>query len=249
VRDARPRWLWIPAALVLIGSALAFVRFGTPLTEKARALLAARPSRERYPVVGVDVSHHQGRIDWAAVAQSGVSFAFVKASEGTDFRDRRFSQNWQAARAAGIVVGAYHFFTFCSEGREQARHFRSVVPAEPGALPPAVDVEFAGNCRSWTSEAQIQAELVAFVAEIERTFGRSPVLYTTEDAFRRVIPPELHDRRFWLRDLFGEPASPTGRFWIWQYSDSGSIPGIRGPVDLNVFGGSTAEWSAWADTP
>src|SRR5262245_12494312 len=77
------------------------------------------PDLARFPVHGIDVSHHQGAIDWAQVKASGQTFAFIKATEGADFRDKRFSENWRQARAEGLVTGAYHYFTFCSPGVAQ----------------------------------------------------------------------------------------------------------------------------------
>eukprot|EP01030_Chromulinospumella_sphaerica_P019884 gene19884-19787_t len=92
------------------------------------------PDPGRYPVRGIDVSHHQGTIDWTAVAADDVAFAYLKASEGGDHRDRTFAANWQAARAAGLKVGAYHFFTFCRPGADQARNFLAAVPAQRDSL-------------------------------------------------------------------------------------------------------------------
>ncbi len=99
------------------------------------------PSRESTSAI-IRVS-----IDWKRLAaQPNVRFAIMKATEGGDHRDRRFAENWQAAEDAGIVRGAYHFFTFCRPGREQAQNVLATVPVEPGTLPIAVDLEFTGNC-------------------------------------------------------------------------------------------------------
>ena len=81
------------------------------------------PNSTRFPVRGIDVSHHQGDIDWHIVKAAGVDFAFIKASEGGDYRDREFARNWEEAGRAGIARGAYHFFTFCTAGLDQAHNF------------------------------------------------------------------------------------------------------------------------------
>lgn len=88
----------------------------------AIAVLRPRPAGQ-YRVRGIDVSHHHGEIDWAQVAQSGVAFVSVKASEGGELSDPRFLANVTGARAAGLKVGAYHFFTFCRPGEDQAKTF------------------------------------------------------------------------------------------------------------------------------
>ena len=78
------------------------------------------PDRGKYPVRGIDVSHHQGPIDWQRVAADDVAFAVIKATEGGDHVDDAFATNLREARAAGLAVGAYHFFTFCRPGGDQA---------------------------------------------------------------------------------------------------------------------------------
>ena len=102
------------------------------------------PSAKQYPVRGVDVSVYQGRIDWDTLAEQGISFAFIKATEGSGSEDPNFQRNWGQARQSGLRVGAYHFFSFDSGGDTQAENFiRAVEPVE-GMLPPVVDV---GSCK------------------------------------------------------------------------------------------------------
>src|SRR6516165_7639969 len=76
-----------------------------------------------HDVIGVDVSGHQGDIDWLSLAAGGVAFAYIKATEGGDFRDKQFQKNWDGARTAGMLRGAYHFFTQCRSGADQATNF------------------------------------------------------------------------------------------------------------------------------
>lgn len=206
------------------------------------------PDRRRFPVHGIDVSHHQGPIDWALVKASGQSFAFIKATEGADFRDKRFVDNWQRARAAGLATGAYHFFTFCSPGVAQAENFLAVAPREEASLPLAVDVEFTGNCVGWESVAQIRVELLSFMGHVRARVGYEPMLYTTEEVRLELVPAALHEHAYWVRSLWGEP-SRTINWQFWQYSDTGSVPGVRGRVDLNVFSGDLAAWQALPGAP
>jgi lysozyme len=209
------------------------------------------PSSDRYPFGGVDVSHHQGDIDWTAVRAEGVTFAYVKATEGGDFVDPRFQASWAQARAAGLAVGAYHFFTFCRDGVSQARNFLAAVPRAADALPPAVDLEFGGNCDRSPDWRRLSGELAAFLAIVRAAHGREPVLYMTHelyDAYRRNIPDStsdpFHASPLWVRDVFRSPHWLGGRPWtVWQYASNGRVKGIRGPVDLNVFQGDAAAWA------
>ena len=97
------------------------------------------PDRNLYPLRGIDVSHHQGSIEWPRVAADDVAFAIIKATEGGDHIDTKFDENLRNARAAGLAVGAYHFFTFCRPGADQARNFIATVPHDQPLLPPVVD--------------------------------------------------------------------------------------------------------------
>jgi len=246
-RAERPRWVGVGlgCGLILLGSALLLSQ--RERWDSWRAWLFG-PSDERYPVRGIDVSHHQGRIDWPLVKASGQTFAFIKASEGADFRDTRFQENWRGARGAGLVTGAYHFFTFCAPGLLQAENFLAVVPRDELALPPAVDVEYTGNCTGWESLDDVRRELQIFIRHSEAQLGQTLLLYTAEDVWRELVPPDLHAHRYWLRSLWGQPSGELDwRFW--QFSDTGSVPGVRGAVDLDVFAGEAALWDAFVARP
>jgi lysozyme len=160
-----------------------------------------RPSRSAYPVRGIDVSLHQGKIDWRRTTSSPeVQFAYIKASEGAKLRDRRFDENWQGS--AGIARGAYHFFSFCTDGGAQARNFLAAAPLE-SELPPAIDIEFGGNCRSWRSIAQIRRELSEFLSLLSEAPLRKPVLYVNRKSFSRIIRGHFDSHPLWVREPGG----------------------------------------------
>ncbi|TCU22947.1 lysozyme [Rhizobium azibense] len=197
------------------------------------------PSVRDYPIQGIDVSHHQGDIDWKRLAaQPNVRFAIMKATEGGDHKDTRFARNWQAAKQAGIVRGAYHFFTFCRPGREQAQNLLATVPKEQGTLPIAIDLEFVGNCDKVPTVEQLSAEVKAFVAEMKSTYPGKPIFYVTQEFFDTYLKGNefrFPDHYLWLRSLFKEPEQQKcGRWSIWQFADNGKVDGIDGPVDLNA---------------
>ncbi|WP_354521352.1 GH25 family lysozyme [Lysobacter enzymogenes] len=202
-----------------------------------------QPDRERYPLRGIDVSHHQGAVDWNAVARDDVAFAYLKASEGGDHRDRRYGENAAGARAAGVAAGAYHFFTFCRDGAEQAANFLAAAPASADALPPALDLEFGGNCGRRPDAAAMRAELDAFLAPVEAAYAKPALLYVTPeffDAYRDALPP----RPLWRRSILHAPDSRAA-WTLWQYHNRARVAGIDGPVDLNVFDGDAAAFARW----
>lgn len=207
------------------------------------------PDRKTYPVRGIDVSHHQGRIDWPAVAGQGIAFAYIKATEGTDFRDRRFQENREGAAFDGIAWGAFHFFTFCTPGTEQAGNYLEVLGADRGDLPPAADVEFGGNCKRWESIEKIRGELRIFLDEVEAVTGRKPVIYATGESYERIVAGNFPDHPLWIREIIREPgAERYGEWTVWQYANRGRLNGIEGPVDLNVFAGSEDEFQEFTGT-
>ncbi|MGH8083142.1 MAG: glycoside hydrolase family 25 protein [Lysobacter sp.] len=234
----RTRWrriVWLTVAVAVAALAITIAARGW--------FLHWQPDRERYPLRGIDVSHHQGEIDWRAVARDDVAFAYLKVSEGGDHRDRRFDSNWREARAAGIAVGAYHFFTLCRGGAEQARNFASAVPVQADALPPAVDLEFGGNCGQRPEARAMRAELDAFLAAIEAVYGKPALLYVTPeffDAYREVLP----SRPLWRRSILHAPDARAA-WTLWQYHNRAQVAGIVGPVDLNVFSGDAAAFARW----
>jgi lysozyme len=204
------------------------------------------PGRLWYNVIGVDVSHHQGEIDWPELAGTGIAFAYMKASEGGDFRDRRFAANWEEARKAGVARGAYHYFTQCRTGAEQARNFIDAVPREAGTLPPAADLEHFGPCRSGAQVANLVGEITTFIDMLAEHYGRRPIIYTYADFDAAYLQGHFTRENFWARSLTWLPPSfRTDQWLIWQYHDSGRRAGINGPVDLNAFRGSRRDFNAF----
>jgi lysozyme len=199
-----------------------------------------------HDVIGIDVSNHQADIDWASLASDGVAFAYIKATEGGDFRDRRFQRNWDAAKAAGILRGAYHFFTQCKPGAEQAANFIRTVPKEQGALPPVVDAEHMGQCKSGPALPDVRGELLAFMALVEAHFGKRPIVYVTGEFHRAYLDGHMAAERFWVRSLFWPPPIRRESWLFWQFHNKAQRQSISGPVDLNAFRGSKAELDALA---
>jgi lysozyme len=103
---------------------------------------------KNYDVFGVDVSKHSGKINWLNLKSANVAFAYVKATEGEDYIDPLYAQNYRGAKENGIIVGVYHFFRFAKDGRKQARHFLKNAKIKKGDLVPVVDIEEWGNTLS-----------------------------------------------------------------------------------------------------
>lgn len=192
-----------------------------------------------YPVRGVDVSHYQGEIDWQQFKEQGVEFAFIKATEGSSFVDEKYEENRENARAEGLYIGVYHFFSFDSPPASQAEHFIATAGDLSGTLPPVVDIEYYGDKRENPPEKdQVVSGLQELLDALEKEYGVKPVIYTTYAVYNKYIRNGFQEYPLWIRNVYYPPAD-IGRAWtFWQYSDTGKLKGTAGEekyVDLNVF--------------
>jgi lysozyme len=199
------------------------------------------------PVQGIDVSYWQGDIDWQKVSAAGVHFAYIKATEGGDRLDPKFRKNWQAAKQAGITRGVYHVMYWCRAAKEQAQWFMTNVPKDSDALPPVLDVEW--NSHSKTCPSRIPrdtaiAKIKIMLEAMEAYTGKRPIIYTDPKFHREVLEGEFPDRYFWLRSVAAKPEEKyRARNWVfWQFTTTGRVRGVTGPVDRNSFNGTRADW-------
>lgn len=192
------------------------------------------PQRFFYDTHGIDVSHHQGSIDWQAVAGDDVAFAFIKATEGGDYVDPRFEENWVGSAKAGISRGAYHFFTQCRTGAAQADNFIRIVQQDRRALPHVIDAEHMGPCKRNPQMKDVVGEITVFIDRLEAHYGRRPLIYTTREFHDAYLTSKVPNERFWIRSLILTPRFRRSQWTVWQYHNRGRRSGIEGPVDLNV---------------
>ncbi|MEC8009661.1 MAG: GH25 family lysozyme [Pseudomonadota bacterium] len=194
------------------------------------------PSASRYPQRGLDVSHHQGEIQWGKINSDIYSFVYIKATEGGDWVDKKFIDNWSQAQATQLKVGAYHFYTFCTAPEVQAKNFIKTVPKLNTSLPPVVDLEYAGNCSKRPSKAEFTAALQVYIELIEKSYDTLPTIYTTTDFYDDyLVDTPFASYPLWLRSVFFEPDfNNFSNVIIWQYSDNNRVEGFETLVDLNI---------------
>lgn len=247
---------WLAAVLsllavaLLIGGAVAYKYKWKPLKAMA-ALRLPRPAvngiEAALPphngLLGIDVSHHQGDIDWAEVRKArtqgrGLSFVFIKASEGTAHTDSRFAHNWAEAKRHGLPRGAYHFFKPHDSGEAQAQHFIATVgPLQPDDLAPVLDVEKLGN----TKPQKLRAEVQAWLNTVEAHYGKRPIIYSGHRFFNDYLWAFTHYPQWLAR--YGQ--LQPGKGWaFWQFTQTGKVSGIAGRVDINVFEGQATDLGA-----
>lgn len=187
---------------------------------------------------GIDLSHHNGQVNWDALEAENLDFIYLKATEGRDWKDQDFQSNWIEATRRGYHLGAYHFYILCKPAAEQAVNFIQSVEVRDGTLPPAVDLEYAHNCDPFRDEAGTKAELKVFLDRLEAEYGATPVIYTTPEFHADWIAGAFDRYPLWIRSVDGVPGMP---YAIWQHSMRGKVAGISGDVDLNVAAGGMPE--------
>lgn len=222
-RRASRGWVWLTGSIVVVlVLAVAFWLLFLPNW---------RPPVGEGEYYGIDVSAHQDEVDWDLVVDDGIEFAYIKASEGQGWVDTWFDVNWTEAGRAGLDRGAYHFFTLCAPGEAQARNFLSVAPPDPDALPPAVDLEFPGNCSARPLRADVEADLAAFIEIVEEAWDPEVILYVDHRWEERYPVQERLDLELWqLRFLI----RPDIDWYVWQIHGQAYVDGVDGRVDLNI---------------
>jgi lysozyme len=203
-----------------------------------------------YAVHGTDTSRWQPEIAWGKVQKSGISFAFIKATEGGDVLDKSFRENFAKAKAAGVPRGAYHFYYFCTAPEVQAKWYLRHIPKDAGAMPPVLDAEWnhvSKTCPGKPSAAKVRKDLAVWLNIVEKGTGKRPIIYTTPDFYDDNDMGRFEGYDFWLRSTAAHPSEryPHERWTFWQYTGTGKIPGISGRADINVFRGSEADWRKW----
>lgn len=208
--------------------------------------------------LGIDVSHHNGTIDWRAAAKAEVAFAYAKATEGATVTDKRFAANWKAIRAAGLFRGAYHFFHPATAVDRQVEHFVATVgELGPGDLPPMLDLEETSATKGKDEWPRVERErrvplAVEWLERVEEKLGRKPVVYTRRGFVQDTLGAagKLAGYEVWIAHYTraAKPAVPPGwaQWALWQYTDAGRVAGIECKLDMNRFNGSLGELRALA---
>lgn len=199
-------------------------------------------AEQTYTVRGFDVSHHQGKIDWKKISPQQYQFVYLKATEGGDYVDPLFQDNWLEARERGLHVGAYHFYNLCRDAESQSQNFIHTVPIKVNALPPVIDLEYDSACIEKTTKEQLLKQIKIMHDRLYRHYGKAPIFYTTPNFYALILAGSFTQTPLWIRDYQGQPQLKDRHWSFWQYSRQGKINGINSPVDLNVFYADQATW-------
>jgi lysozyme len=259
----------VMGSLLLACSGASGTSPGAPVGERRGCTAEPLEQCASQTVEGIDVFDGQGVIDWPAVAGSGVAFAMIKATQGTYDVQATFASNWVAARGAGLRRGAYHFFDPTEDGSAQAQRFLAAVgPLQADDLPPMLDLECPDgdpDCLGTDAAGSAPASVITgrmwdWIHAVEAATAAKPIVYTFADYFASsgVDPAGLDAYPLFLAQPAAASSAPRACVTVpgpwsqaamWQYSWSGAVPGIDGPVDRDRFLGSLAELDALAVGP
>ena len=239
-----PGWAWWMggAAVLAVYIYFFYYIFVGPFGFRWRALYGDVSYPEGYEIHGIDISHHQGKIDWQELKDKGVidkfpiRFVMIKATEGASQIDENFRENFYQAREHGFTRGAYHFYSVHSSAADQARFFISKVKLENGDLPPVLDVEHKPKKQS---DEEFKASVLEWLQIVERHYGVKPIIYTYYKFKTRYLnDPIFDDYPYWIAHYYVDQVEYDGPWKFWQHTDVGRLPGIKGDVDFNIYNGS-----------
>ena len=189
---------------------------------------------------GIDVSHHQGAIDWKKVSKNkNIQFVYIKATEGSTHTDSKFKENIEGALKNGLNVGVYHYFSTKSSPEKQFRHFYSTVSKYKFNLVPMLDIEITLSS-SYNKRIALK-NIRKFMQLVKDKYGIYPMIYGTQKSYNTVCSPHLNNHLLYIgRYGKNKPQIITTSglksiYTIWQFSESGKISGIEKPVDLCKF--------------
>lgn len=228
--------------LLFVGLLVTLVYFRWPTKKKHVKPGDPWELAKSYEVRGLDLSHWNGRVLYDDL--DTLDFVFLKVSEGDDRVDDTFEQHYEAFRERDIPVGAYHFFRFDVDGKEQAQHFLKHLDGRRLQLPLVIDVEQHGN-RAIPHE-KVKKRLHAFMKELKRHTKHQPIFYTNGDGYRDFIEDEFGNHTLWLSSTnTWRPTMMDCTFW--QFNIDADLMAITHRADLNVFRGSREEWEEYLE--
>lgn len=215
----------------------------TPYVSKWQANYGEEIYPDGYSIHGIDISHHQGDIDWsklknAEVKGEPISFIFIKATEGQNHMDENFNDNFYQAQEYGFLRGAYHYFKPNVSAKDQAKFFLKQVHLEEGDLPPVLDIEEKGTL----TVEQLRKASLTWLKQVEKKYGVPPIIYTNYKFKRDYLNTKDFDRYpYWIAHYYVRSLAYKGKWRFWQHTDCGRLDGIKEKVDLNIYNGSMYE--------
>ncbi|UIR56723.1 glycoside hydrolase family 25 protein [Sphingobacterium sp. SRCM116780] len=193
-------------------------------------------------IFGIDISQYQDKINWVEVNtindQFPIDFIFVRATMGERKVDDNFDENWKSIATRANLRGAYHYFRPNENSVKQAKNFIKTVKLKPGDLPPVLDIEEMPKHQPMDS---LKVGLKRWLDEVETHYKVKPILYSGDKFFTDFLQKEFSDYVIWIANYNFWVEDLKDHWDFWQFSEKGTVRGIKGNVDLNIFNGDIEE--------
>ena len=237
------KWLLLTALLFFIPFAFRIVRM-TPVkkihfftsSEDYENVEESSFEKNGIRTFGLDISHHQGYIDWDSVATSKhpIEFIFIRATDGARILDREFHRNWEESQGKHFIRGVYHFYRPNQSSTDQFNLFKSHVYLRKGDLPPVLDLER----NSLYGRENLLRGVKNWLKLAEKHYGVKPIIYANLDFYKRYFTSkEFKPYHFWIAAYSGRHRI-SGLPWSFhQYTEHMYVKGIEGNVDGDDFNG------------
>ena len=198
-------------------------------------------------IYGIDVSEYQGVINWKSVSKINdghqINFVIVRSTAGKNKRDRFFTSNFREAKKYNFIRGAYHYFRPNENSLEQANNYIKNVKLASGDLPPILDIEKISSVQSLK---RLKTGIKNWLEIIEDHYGIKPIIYTGANYFNDHLKDEFTNYIIWIANYNKVEDPLRNQNWsFWQFSDNGTVIGIKGPVDLDLFKGNLVEFKKY----
>jgi lysozyme len=224
------KWLVLGSVVVIVAIGLAYY-FLTPNDIKKE--------HKKYPVIGIDISEHTGKVDFVKLKAHRFDFVIIKATEGETFIDKSFNENYQGVLKQNIPLGTYHFYRFNKSWELQANNFIKAVNKKHFNLPLIVDVEEWGNPFS-VDRKDVIRDLHLFVNYVSSKTKKRVAFYCNQSSYEKFIKGNFKNE-IWICSFSPKTANQT--YWtFWQYSHKGKYDFASGWVDINTFHGNKQAW-------
>jgi lysozyme len=197
---------------------------------------------EGYNLHGLDVSLYQGRINWEKLGKINrtipVDFVIIRATMGALGEDKEFPRNWKGAKKKNLIRGAYHYYNPNVNSTLQAENFILTADLKPGDLPPILDIEKVSTIQNMEA---LRRGIRNWMERVEQHYGVKPILYTGSSFYKSYLDGHFDEYPLWVAN-YRRVHNPIREDWVfWQFTEKGTISGIRGFVDMDVFNGTRGD--------
>ncbi len=250
VRNRYKRWFFILLGLNILYLTFQFYTIPSLLNQVksyfSQLFYSPNIPQGQY-IYGIDVSEYQGVINWKSVSQINeghqIDFVIVRSTAGKNKRDRFFRSNFREAKKYSFIRGAYHYYRPDENSNEQAQNYIKNVKLSPGDLPPILDIEKISKVQSLK---RLKTGIKNWLKIIEDHYGIKPIIYTGAHYFNDHLKNEFNEYVIWIAN-YNQVNNPLkNQYWsFWQFSDNGTVSGIKGPVDLDLFKGNLLEFKKY----